>query len=73
MTGTNIQPGAAEYSGPALLGVAVATDTTTSLSYTAKRTSGNPSRIGYVLQADGRYYLHQIAYNDNHGVSIHSR
>ncbi|MCC5843721.1 MAG: PEP-CTERM sorting domain-containing protein [Verrucomicrobia bacterium] len=37
----------------------------TSLSYTAKRVSGNPSRIGYVLQADGNYFLHQIAYNDN--------
>ncbi|MCC5847502.1 MAG: PEP-CTERM sorting domain-containing protein [Verrucomicrobia bacterium] len=38
---------------------------TTSLSYTAKRVAGNPSRIGYVIQSDGNYFLHQIAYDDN--------
>jgi hypothetical protein len=38
---------------------------TTSLSYTAKRVAGNPSKIGFVLQADGNFFLHQIAYNDN--------
>jgi hypothetical protein len=43
----------------------VTLNNTTSLSYTAKRVSGNPSRIGFVLEADGNFFLHQIAYNDN--------
>jgi hypothetical protein len=43
----------------------VTLDDTTTLSYTAKRTSGDPSEIGYVIQADGNYYLHNIAYNDS--------
>jgi len=43
----------------------VTLNSTTSLSYTAKRVAGNPSRLGYVIQADGQYFIHQIAYNDN--------
>lgn len=43
----------------------VTLDSTTTLSYTAKRTTGNPSSIGYVLQADGNYFLHSIVYDDN--------
>lgn len=41
---------------------------TTSLSYFAKRTGGNPSNIGFVLQADGNYFLHSSVYDDNSGT-----
>jgi hypothetical protein len=46
----------------------VTLDGTTSLSYGAKRTGGNPSNIGFVLQADGDYYLHSRVYDDNFGA-----
>lgn len=43
----------------------VTLNNTTSLQYTAKRVSGNPSRIGFLLQANGSYFLHSIAYDDS--------